>query len=113
MIGTKLVTATLGAVTSALGSALCCSGPIVAASLGMSGAGLAAVLPYRPLFLVAAGGFLFFGFHQLDRQEEACDAGRPCADAPTRRIMRLVLWTATAVVLLFGTSSRWISLFLN
>ncbi|HLG06042.1 MAG TPA: mercuric transporter MerT family protein [Gemmatimonadales bacterium] len=50
----KAVMAAIGAVAAAVGSALCCAGPLAAIALGMSGAGLAATFePLRPYF---AGG---------------------------------------------------------
>ena len=41
----------VGGVFAAAGSARCCAGPVVAVSLGVSGAGLSAFEPYRPYFL--------------------------------------------------------------
>jgi hypothetical protein len=49
---TKTVLATTGGVASAVASALCCAGPLVAVALGLSGAGLAATFePLRPYFV--------------------------------------------------------------
>ena len=77
----KTALPSLGGVTAAAGSALCCGGPVVAASLGVSGAGLSAFEPGRPYFLTAAAALLVFGFWQLDREEKAaCEPGKPCAD---------------------------------
>lgn len=53
----------LGAVGSAVASALCCVGPIVYVTLGV-GAGLASTFePLRPWFLAGAALFLGVGFH--------------------------------------------------
>lgn len=98
----------MGGVTAAFGSALCCGGPVVAASLGVSGAGLSAFEPFRPVFLAATAGFLLFGFWQLDREEKAaCDVDKPCADPAVRKRMKVTLWVATVIAVAFATFPRW------
>lgn len=105
----KTFLAGAGGVGAAFVSALCCAGPLLAVAAGVSGAGLAATFePLRPLFLAATGGFLLLGFFLLHREEKrACDPGRPCADARSRRRMKIALWMATAVAILFATFPRW------
>lgn len=101
----------VGGVTAALGSALCCGGPVVAASLGVSGAGLSAFEPFRPYFLVATAALLIFGFWQLDREEKAaCEPGKACADPATRKRMKITLWVATVIAVVFATFPSWQSL---
>ena len=109
----KAIGAGLGAVATAVGSALCCAGPIVAVTLGVSGAGLAAFEPLRPIFLVLTAASLLFGFYLLHREEAAaCTPGKPCASASARRRMKQVLWIATIVAVALATFPRWQSLFL-
>lgn len=98
-----------GGVAAATVSALCCAGPILAVTAGVSGAGLAARFePLRPYLLGAAGSFLILGFWLLHREEKkACEPGKPCADARVRRFMRVTLWIATAVAALFATFPTW------
>lgn len=109
----KAVGAGVGAVAAAVGSALCCAGPIVAVTLGVSGAGLAAFEPLRPFFLVATAASLLFGFYVLDRQEKAgCVPGRACASPAARKRMKIVLWSATVLAIVFATFPRWQDLLL-
>jgi mercuric ion transport protein len=98
-----------GGVSAALGSALCCAGPLIAVVAGISGAGLASTFdPLRPWFLGATAAFLLLGFWMVDREErKACTPGRPCADHRTRRRMKIMLWTATVVAVLFATFPSW------
>ncbi|MBT3499377.1 MAG: hypothetical protein HN463_10980 [Gemmatimonadales bacterium] len=104
----RTTAASTGAVAAALGSALCCGGPVVAVSLGVSSAGLSVFEPYRPYMLGVTAFFLLVGFVTLDHEERAaCQPGVPCADASTRRRMKIVLWSATAVAVLFATFPRW------
>lgn len=103
-----------GAVAAAAGSALCCAGPVIAVSLGVSGAGLAVFEPYRPYFLALTAAALVFGFWLLDREEKAaCEPGKPCADVTVRRRMKVVLWVATAVAVALATFPGWQGLLLE
>jgi mercuric ion transport protein len=104
----KVALPSVGGVFAAVGSALCCGGPVVAVSLGVSGAGLSAFEPYRPYFLGAAALLLMAGFWMLDREEKAaCVPGKPCADPAVRRRMKVVLWIATGVAVVFATFPSW------
>jgi len=97
-----------GGVLAAVGSALCCGGPVIAVTLGVSGAGLSAFEPFRPYFLGATAVFLVAGFLMLDREEKAaCEPGMPCANPAVRKRMKIMLWTATAVAVVFATFPRW------
>jgi mercuric ion transport protein len=101
----------VGGVFAAAGSAVCCAGPIVAVSLGVSGAGLAAFQPFSPYFLAATAAFLVLGFWLLHREEKAsCEVGKPCADPAVRRRMKIVLWVATAFAVVLATSPKWLTL---
>ena len=110
----------LGGLTAAFGSAVCCSGPVVLASLGLSGAALSAWRPYRPIFVIAAVGLLWLAFRlQADEAGDACetdpDAGSPdgvcgCADPVRRQRTRAVLVILTALSFLLLISPRWVGL---
>lgn len=105
----KLISAAAGAFGTAFGSSLCCAGPTVAAAMGVSGAGLASLTPYRPVFVLAATACLWVGFELLEWEEKnACDPDKPCADPRVRRLMRRAMWTSTALVFVLGTSPLWI-----
>lgn len=99
----------VGGVGAALASALCCAGPLLAVAAGVSSAGLAATFdPLRPWFLGAAAVFLLLGFWTVDREErKACEPGRPCAEPRVRRRMKIMLWVATVIAVLFATFPSW------
>lgn len=103
-----------GGIGAAFASALCCAGPLIAVAAGVSGAGLAATFdPLRPWFLGATAAFLLLGFWMVDREErKACEPGKPCADPRTRRRMKIMLWVATGVAVLFAMFPRWQTLVL-
>lgn len=105
----RSVAAATGGVLAAIGSALCCVGPLVAVVLGFSGAGLASTFePLRPFFLVGAAASLTWGWVTVKREERlACEPGRPCASPIARRRMRRWLVLATIFVLVLATFPVW------
>ncbi len=109
----KSVATGVGGVVAAAGSALCCAGPVLAVTVGVSGAGLSRFEPFRPYFLGVTAFFLVLGFVLLDREERnACEPGKPCADPAVRRRMKVTLWVATGVAVIFATFPSWQSLVL-
>lgn len=105
----KTLLAAGASVAAAIGSALCCAGPLVAVFLGLSGAGLARTFePLRPYFVAGTALSLGAGFVVLRREEQnACEPGRPCASPGVRRRMKWALWLATAIALPFLTFPWW------
>ena len=108
MVGKTIATAA-GGVGAAFTSALCCAGPLLAVTVGISGAGLAARFdPLRPYFLIATVAFLGAGFYMLYREDQlACETGKVCAEPMVRQRMRSLLWMATGVAVIFGTYPTW------
>jgi len=104
----KPVLSGVGAVSAALGSMLCCTGPLVAASMGLSGAALAAFVPYRPLFVLLSAGLLWVAFTMLDRPAERID-GAACevASGSRTRRMRATVWTMAIISAVMLTSPLW------
>ncbi|MGH7547487.1 MAG: mercuric transporter MerT family protein [Gemmatimonadales bacterium] len=105
----KTVAAATGGIVAAVGSALCCVGPLVAIFLGLSGAGLAATFePLRPYCVAATALSLGFGFVVLRREErKACEPGTLCASPRSRRRMTWALWIATLIVIPLVTFPWW------
>lgn len=105
----KTVLAASAGVAAAIGSALCCAGPLVAVLLGLSGAGLAATFePLRPYFVAGTALSLGLGFVVLRRDERrACVPGTLCASPLVRRRMKWALWIATAIAIPLLTFSWW------
>lgn len=109
----KAVVAAAGSVAAALGSALCCAGPLVAIALGVSGAGIASIFePWRPALVAIALAGLTYGHWAVWREERrACEPGMSCASPRTRRTVRWMLWAATVLavpLMLFPWWSRFV-----
>ncbi len=94
-----------GGVLGAVAMTSCCITPLVAFSLGATGAWigtLAALYPYKLYFLVPAVGFLAGGFYKAYRKPAAGECGTEgaCAMPPVfDRVNKLVLWAASVLVL--------------
>jgi mercuric ion transport protein len=110
----KASIAALAGVVAAIGSTLCCAGPLVAVAVGMSSAGIAPLFePLRPFFILAAVAAIGSGFVVLHREErKACHAGAVCASPLARRRMKQVLWVATAIAIPLLTFPYWSALIL-
>lgn len=99
----------MAGIAAAIGSTLCCAGPLVAVTLGLSGAGLATTFePLRPYFVGGTLVSLGYGFVALRREEvKACEPGTLCASPTARRRMKRLLWIATAVAVPLLSFSWW------
>jgi len=96
--------ATIGSVVSAVASSACCWLPLVLIAFGASAVGVASFFEkYRPLFLAVASVLLATGFYFNYFRKERCAPGSACAvpRPPLRRFNRIMLWVATAFVVVF------------
>jgi mercuric ion transport protein len=93
--------AAAGGLLGALAASACCIIPLVLFTLGISGAwigNLAALAPYQPYSLAITAGFLGVGYYLVYRRPKvACDDGQACARPLPNCLVKLALWTATAV----------------
>ena len=93
-----------GSVFAAIIASFCCILPIVFAVTGFSILGASALFDAcRPYLLGLTFGLLGLGFyfHYRPRKEQ-CAPGSSCAMPVTNRSGRLMLWLATAAVVLFA-----------
>ena len=102
-----------GGILAALGSTLCCAGPLVAVLLGVSGAGLARTFePLRPLFVLATVGALGYAHWSVRHAaSRSCEPGTACESPVVRTWTRSLLWIGTVIavpLLLFPWWSRFI-----
>ncbi|QED28120.1 hypothetical protein FRD01_12940 [Microvenator marinus] len=102
--------AVVGSVMASIGAAVCCLGPMVLVSLGVTGAwigSLSALEPYRPILMIIAAGLLGYGFYRVygkSKRQQACGEDDRCKVPKANRINKISLWIATAFVGFFLTS---------
>jgi len=102
--GTKKTLMTTGSVIGAFAMSSCCIAPLVLFSLGISGAwigNLTALYPYKPLIFVITSVFLAGGFYKVYRKPALaeCEAGSYCASPLSDRLNKVMLWSASLLVL--------------
>ena len=91
-----------GGVAAILASA-CCLGPLVLLAIGVSGAwigNLAALEPYRPVFIVVASAALVVAGRRIWRAQGACASREVCAVPQVRRVQRVLFSVVVVLVLL-------------
>ncbi|HDZ55300.1 hypothetical protein LCGC14_0393470 [marine sediment metagenome] len=93
-----------GGLISAVLASSCCILPLVLLSLGIGGAwmsNLTALEPYQPYFLLAALVMLGASFYNAYRKpNSACGTDGYCRTPLAERVIKVALWTATALVVL-------------
>lgn len=100
----KTTWAMAGAVVAAVTASLCCILPVIAVGLGLTGFAASRFFePLRPYLLAATAGLLAFGFYLAYRPHDAtCEPGSACERKPIWLWNRLILWLATALVIVFA-----------
>ncbi len=92
----------IAAVIAAIGASLCCVGPLVLLALGIGGtwiSSLAALEPYRPIFIGITLVFLFLAFRKLYLVPRQCAPGDACAVPSTLRNQRIIFWIVTVFLI--------------
>lgn len=106
--------AATGGVVGALLASSCCILPLVLITLGASGpwiGKLTALKAYQPLFVGLTAAFLGYGFwHVYWKSDLDCD-DEFCATPRSDRVVKVALWTATALVIVALTTDLWAPLF--
>ncbi len=92
----------VGGILGALAASSCCIVPLILFSLGIGGAwigNLTALAPYKPFFVTATAGVLGYGFYLVYwKPRRACTDAAACARPISSRLVQLVLWIATVLV---------------
>lgn len=101
----------------AVAASACCLGPLLLLSLGIGGAWigvwlshLSALEHYRAPLIVATLLCIGVAFRQLYLTPSACDAQGTCAVQPSRKLLQLLFWILTPILLALLTSNAWIPL---
>jgi mercuric ion transport protein len=88
---------------AAILASMCCLGPLVLVTLGISGAwigNLTLLESYRPFFILIALVALFLAWRSIYRPVQACQPGEACALPRTRRLYKFLFWASSGLTLL-------------
>ncbi len=94
--------ASAGSILAAAGALVCCVMPMVALSLGVTGAWLAnfnALYPYKSYLIATAVTLLAARFFWVYRKRRECrENGTACPAAFSSRFNKAALWVSTALI---------------
>jgi mercuric ion transport protein len=95
----------VGGALAAIVASVCCLGPFVLVTVGISGAwisNLAAFEPYRPYAIAVALVCMVLAYRKIyaTPAPEACEPRTLCAVPQTRRIYKMMFWVVSAMVLI-------------
>ncbi len=82
-------------------ASICCLGPLVLVSIGISGAwigNLTVFEPYRPIFIGTALVALFFAYRRIFRPAQACKPEEVCAVPQVKRAYKIIFWIVAALM---------------
>jgi mercuric ion transport protein len=85
---------------AAVFASICCLGPLLLVSIGISGAwigNLTVFEPYRPIFIGAALVALFFAYRGIFRPAQACKPGEVCAVPQVKTAYKSIFWIVAAL----------------
>lgn len=103
-----------GGLVGALLASTCCVVPLVLLTLGISGAWigkLTALAPYQGYFTAGTLALLAAGFWIVYwKPRKACADGTYCVNPKSERVIRIVLWAATALIGVALTVDWWTQL---
>ena len=92
----------IGGALAAIVASVCCLGPLVLVTVGISGAwisNLVAFEPYRPYAIGVALVCMVFAYRKIYAAPAACVPGTLCAVPQTRRLYKALFWVVSAMVL--------------
>jgi len=93
----------IGAVLAAIGASVCCVGPLLLLSLGVSGAwigSLAAFEPVRPVFIFLTLVFIGLSYRKLYLIPNNCEEDKHCASPDSQKKQKLTFWVGSTLILL-------------
>ena len=95
----------IGGALAAFAASVCCLGPLVLVTLGVSGAWIANLTvlePYRLVFVAVSLGFMGLAWRSIYPRPaaETCAPGQVCAMPQTNRVYKAMFWLVSGLVLL-------------
>jgi len=92
----------LAAGLAAIGASVCCIGPLLLLTLGISGAWigtLTAMEPYSPYLTALTVLILFFAFRKLYLVPQNCEDGSVCENSHAVKKQKILFWIIAPILL--------------
>ena len=93
----------IGAVLAAIGASVCCVGPLLLLSLGVSGAWISTLTSFesvRPIFIILTLLFIGLSYRKLYLIPNNCKEDEICALADSQKKQKLTFWVISIFILL-------------
>ena len=93
----------IGALLAAIGASVCCVGPLLLLSLGISGAWMSTLTSMeavRPFFFILTLIFIGLGYRKLYLLPENCEEGKACASSEVKQKQRMIFWIGSGLIML-------------
>lgn len=114
MLQKKTVWPIFGGVAAAIGASLCCVGPLILLSIGISGAwisNLTALDPYRPIFIFVVFILFVIAGWQLYQPLQKCKPGSVCAVPASNKYRKMIFVVLLIFSISFVSSPYWLLFF--
>jgi mercuric ion transport protein len=111
MASNKTFWSTFAGVLAAIGASICCAGPLILLTLGVSGAWIANLTelePYRPIFIVLVVLFFSWAGWQLFRPVNQCQPEMACELLKVRKKRIILFFISLIISICLVTSPYWI-----
>lgn len=106
----------ISSLLTAIAASLCCVGPFVLVSLGVSGSWISSLSKfdsYRPFFILFTLLMLLYAGWMLYRPIENCLEGSICSIPRLRKNYRILYWVIATCTIILITSPYWLSMVLT
>jgi len=94
---------TIGAALSAIGASVCCVGPLLLLSLGVSGTWISSLTSFetvRPIFIILTLIFVGLSYRKLYLTDNNCAKDEMCALSDSQQKQKLTFWVVSIFIFL-------------
>ncbi len=101
--GEKKSWISIGAVAAAIGASICCIGPLLLLSLGISGAWISTLSSFesiRPIFIILSLIFIVLGYRKLYLLPRNCNENKQCESTKVEKKQKFTFWIGSFLIIL-------------
>lgn len=89
------------AIVASVAASICCVGPLVLITLGISGAWISTLTQFeviRPIAISVTVLFVSFAFYKIYKQPKSCDSEKVCSKEGYKKANKTILWIAVLII---------------